>query len=70
MLGVVRGVTGTASKMRAFPAAVQRLLRCDIPRRIRRFSEDVDILAGIVHLQEQPSKIALETAPKYARRAI
>ena len=58
MLGVVRGGAGAPSGMRAFPAAVERFLRCDTPRRtiLERFSEDADILADLAHLQQQPTR--------------
>ena len=37
---------------------------------LERFSEGVDILQDIAHLQEQPSKVGPETALKCVRRAI
>ena len=37
---------------------------------LKRFSEDADILAGLVHLQKQPSKIDPETALECVYRAI
>ena len=72
MLGVVRGGTGALSKMGAFSAAVQRLLRFDTPRRTRleRVSEDADMLEDLAHLQDQPSKVGSETALECVRRAI
>ena len=33
-------------------------------------SQDAGILANLIHLQEQPSKVGPETALKYVRRAI
>ena len=37
---------------------------------IDRFSKDADILADLIHLQKQPSKVSSETALKCVRRAI
>ena len=37
---------------------------------LERFSKDADILADLVHLQEQPSKFGPEVALEYVRRAI
>ena len=37
---------------------------------IEIFSEDADILADLAHLEEQPSKLGLETALECVRRAI
>ena len=37
---------------------------------LERFSRDAGILADLIHLQEQPSKVGPETALKCARRAI
>ena len=37
---------------------------------LERFSKDAVILADIIHLQEQPSKVGPETALECARRAI
>ena len=37
---------------------------------LERFSKDADILADLIHLQEQPSKVGPETALEYVRRAI
>ena len=57
--------------MCVFPAAIQRFFQCDTPRRIRRFSKYTDIiLADLVHLQEQPSKIDPEKAPELLGSAI
>ena len=36
---------------------------------LERFSKDKDILADLIHLQEQPSKVGPETALEYMRRA-
>ena len=35
-----------------------------------RFGKDADILADLIHLQEQPSKVGSETALEYVQRAI
>ena len=37
---------------------------------LERFSKDEGILADLIHLQEQPSKVGPETALEYVRRAI
>ena len=37
---------------------------------LERFSKDTGILADVIHLQEQPSKVGPETALKCVRRAI
>ena len=37
---------------------------------IERFSKDADILADLIHLREQPSKVDPETALECVRRAI
>ena len=37
---------------------------------LQSFSEDPDILADIVHLQEQPAKVGPETAMECVRRAV
>ena len=37
---------------------------------LQRFSEDPDILADLVHLQEQPAKVGPETAMECVRRAM
>ena len=37
---------------------------------LQRFSEDADIIADLVHLQEQPAKIGPETALECVRRAV
>ena len=37
---------------------------------LQRFSEDPDILADLVHLQEQPAKVGQETAMECVRRAV
>jgi len=37
---------------------------------LQRFSEDPDILADLVHLQEQPTKVGPETAMECVRRAV
>ena len=52
--------------MRTYPAAVQYLLPCDTPRR----SKDAGILADVIHLQEQSSKVGPGTALEFVRRAI
>ena len=62
MLRVVRGGAEAPSGMRSFPAAVQRLLRSDNPVALEKFSDDAYILADLVHLQEQPSKVGPKTA--------
>ena len=74
MLGVVPGGIGAPSGMRAFPSAVQHLLSpfaALLLVALERFSEDADILAGLLaHLQEQPSKVGPETTLECVRRAI
>ena len=67
MIRMVRGGTGASSRLRAFPATVQRLLRCDILRRTR------EIQRG--HRRSCPSsRAAIEVGPETAlecvRRAI
>ena len=37
---------------------------------LERLSENADILAGLAHLQEEPSKVGPEMALECARRAI
>ena len=37
---------------------------------LQRFSEDPEILAGLVYLQEQPAKVEPETAMECVRRAV
>ncbi len=37
---------------------------------LQRFSEDPEILADLVHLQEQPAKVGPETAMECVRRAV
>ena len=37
---------------------------------LERFSKDASILADLIHLQEQPSKVGPETVLEYVRRAI
>ena len=37
---------------------------------LERFSKDAGILADLIHLQEQPSKVGPETAPECVRRII
>ena len=37
---------------------------------IERFSKDAGMLADLIHLQEQPSKVGPETALECVRRAI
>ena len=37
---------------------------------LQRFSEDPDILADLVHLQEQPTKVGPEMAMECVRRAV
>ena len=37
---------------------------------LERFSKDAGILADLIHLQEQPSKVGLQTTLEYVRRAI
>ena len=70
MLEVVRGGTGAPSGMRTFPAAVQRLLRCETPQRTREIQRGRGILSDLDHLQEQPSKVGPVTALRCVRRAV
>ena len=37
---------------------------------LERFSKDAGILPGLIHLQEQPSKVGAETALECVRRTI
>ena len=37
---------------------------------LERFSKDADILADLIYLQEQPSKVGPETALECVRRAV
>ena len=71
MLGVVRGGTGAPRQgwvlspllFNAFFAAIL-LVELEI------FSKDAGILADLIHLQEQSSKVGPETALECVRRAI
>ena len=56
--------------MRFFPAAVQRLLRCDTPRRTREIQQRCRQTRGSILPQEQPLKVGPETALKCVRRPI
>ena len=56
--------------MRAIPAVVQHLLRSRADRRLQRFSEDLAILAELVHLKELPTSMGPEPATDYVRRAV
>ena len=70
MLGVVRGGTGALSGMRTFPATVQCILAAILLAAPERFSKDAGILADLIHLKEQPSKVGPETALECVQRAI
>ena len=57
--------------MRTFPAAVQFFFAATLLVALERFSNgDADILAYLIHPQEQPSKVGPETALECVQRAI
>ena len=61
MLGVVQGSTQNSSRMRAFPATVKCLLRCNTTRTIiERFSEDADILADLLPIKSSRRRLTLK----------
>ena len=70
MLGVVRGGTGAPSGMRTFPLLFHVFFAAILRVVLERFSKDACILADLVHLHEQPSKVGPETALECVRRAI
>ena len=70
MLGVVRGGTGAPSGMRTSPLLFNLFFAAILLVALEKFSKDAGLLADLIHLQEQPSKIGPETALKHVRRAI
>ena len=70
MLGVVRGGTGAPLGMRIFPVLFNVFFAAILLVALETFSKDAGILADLIHLQEQPSKVGPETALECVRRAI
>ena len=56
--------------MRDITTIVQHILVAALLVALQRFSEDPDILADLVHIQEQPAKVGPETAMEYVRRVV
>ena len=70
MLGVVQGGTGASLRMRGVSLLFNIFFAVILLVALERFSENAGILAYLAHLQEQPSKVGLEMALDYARRAM
>ena len=70
MLGVVRGGTRAPSGCVLSPLLFNVFFAAILRVVLERFSKDAGILADLIHLHEQPSKVGPETALECVRRAI
>ena len=71
MLGVVRGGTGAPRQGCVLsPLLFNVLFAAILLVELVKFSKDAGLLADLIHLQEQPSKVGPEPALECVRRAI